>query len=339
VSRELIYAEDVTLATFSLGKVFLSHSSVDKAMVRTLAQDIEAAGYSIWLDERELLPGDKLLERIAEAVSTSRVMLVVISRASVTSKWLRQELTVVSERMVRGECRVIPVLIEDVEIPSELRGLVYADIRSNYSDGLGRIVNAIRQEMEQWAPLFVPADMPLKTLAHTPPAWMSQVSSPAPPFASLNTHHNPTLLRAGNYTREGASKDKWRQRVEAKVGEVVAFDIFYHVDTQEGAILPRKIPAFDLRAELMFVRIDKLIIAHARLSAGNATAVYGSCEVQVHDDPAATFAFVGGEWYRGYSDQPLPLPGGPISFFMGNVAAGCDHQGDIIARFLVVQSR
>jgi hypothetical protein len=56
-----------------------------------------------------------------------RVILVVVSKASVASKWLRYELNVATDRMIKGECRVIPVVIDETPLPAEL-----AKIGSNF---------------------------------------------------------------------------------------------------------------------------------------------------------------------------------------------------------------
>src|SRR4051794_15219003 len=110
-----------------LGKVFISHSSKDKPFVRRLARRLEKEGFGIWLDERELVAGDALGKKISEALDSARAVLVVASKISVDSKWLGFELNKATSRMVKGECRVIPVIAEECELPAEVGGLLYAD--------------------------------------------------------------------------------------------------------------------------------------------------------------------------------------------------------------------
>ncbi|MCX6374846.1 MAG: toll/interleukin-1 receptor domain-containing protein, partial [Armatimonadetes bacterium] len=40
--------------------VFLSHSSKDKAVVRTLVERLRADGLRVWFDEWEIAPGDSI---------------------------------------------------------------------------------------------------------------------------------------------------------------------------------------------------------------------------------------------------------------------------------------
>jgi TIR domain. len=129
--------------------VFVSHSSADKAFVRRLARRIQAERFGVWLDEHELIPGDRLSEKIAEALQDAKVVLVVVSKASVKSKWLAFELNLAAERMVKGTCRVIPVVIGDVEPPAAVQGLLFADFRRSFANGLKAILTALRYEAKQ----------------------------------------------------------------------------------------------------------------------------------------------------------------------------------------------
>ena len=83
------------------GQVFLSHSSVDKSFVRKLTHRIEKEGFRVWLDEKKLIAGDPLGKTISEALDRASVVLVVVSKASVKSRWLSFELNKATERMVK----------------------------------------------------------------------------------------------------------------------------------------------------------------------------------------------------------------------------------------------
>jgi hypothetical protein len=47
-----------------MSSIFLSHNHADKPFVRRLAQDLQAAGARVWLDEAEMLIGDSLIKKI-----------------------------------------------------------------------------------------------------------------------------------------------------------------------------------------------------------------------------------------------------------------------------------
>jgi hypothetical protein len=96
------------------------YASADKAFVRRLKRRLEEEGYETLLDEKDLLVGDPLATKIFEAIHTARVVIVVVSEASVASNWLKHEVNAAARRMVEGRCRLIPVLIGNVEPPAEV---------------------------------------------------------------------------------------------------------------------------------------------------------------------------------------------------------------------------
>jgi hypothetical protein len=130
-------------------RVFLSHSSVDKPFVRKLARFIERVGLQVWLDERAMAPGDQLAREISEGLAASEAVIFVISAASGRSNWLRYELNNVAPRAVAGECLLVPVVIEDATLPSELHGLIYADFRSNAKKGYEAVRAALQPLVEE----------------------------------------------------------------------------------------------------------------------------------------------------------------------------------------------
>jgi len=131
---------------FHLGKVFISHTATDKPFVRRLAARLEKSQFHVWLDEHDLIAGDPLPESIGKALQAAKVILVVVSKASVASKWLRYELNIATERMIKGECRVIPIVIDDTPLPAEVRGLLYADCRKGLASGIPSILTALKHE-------------------------------------------------------------------------------------------------------------------------------------------------------------------------------------------------
>jgi hypothetical protein len=131
------------------GKVFVSHSSLDKPFVRKLAKALEADGFRTWLDEKELLPGDSLAQRVSEGVLQASAVIVVVSKAAITSKWLAFELNKATGRMVDGECLVIPVVIDSVRnLPSEVQGLLYADFSASFKRPMRAVLNALNRDVE-----------------------------------------------------------------------------------------------------------------------------------------------------------------------------------------------
>jgi hypothetical protein len=126
--------------------VFLSHSSADKSFVRGLAVDLAALGHKPWLDEWEISGGESIPTKIAEGIESSDVVLVVLSAASISSKWVENEWQAkhwdeVSSRRVS----VIPILLEDCEIPTLLKTKRYLDFRDDYSTALNDLARTLKK--------------------------------------------------------------------------------------------------------------------------------------------------------------------------------------------------
>ena len=115
--------------------VFISYSHQDKNFVEKFASQLVANKAKVWLDTWELNVGDSLITRVQEAISGASALLVILSKTSVASEWCKKEL---SSGLIREleEKRVVvlPVLIEDCEIPMFLRDKLYADFRDNFDN-------------------------------------------------------------------------------------------------------------------------------------------------------------------------------------------------------------
>lgn len=124
--------------------IFISYSHEDKLNVDLLAAHMVKRNASVWVDTWELNVGDSIIQRVQEAITESDALLVILSKASVESEWCKKEL---SAGMIRelDEKRVVvlPVLLEDCEIPLFLRDKMYADLRKDYDDGLSAIMDAV----------------------------------------------------------------------------------------------------------------------------------------------------------------------------------------------------
>jgi len=127
-------------------RVFVSHSSADRHIAERLAFGLQAMGYGSWFAEWELRPGDSIVTKIEAALSVSDVLLVVLSSRSIASEWVQRELNAVLMAQLSGQnVRVIPVLIEDCEIPALLRDTIYVDLRDEFETGFRMLLDSLRQ--------------------------------------------------------------------------------------------------------------------------------------------------------------------------------------------------
>lgn len=90
--------------------VFVSHASEDKDEVATpLAEALRDRGLRVWLADFELRIGDSLRQKIDRGLASSRMGLVILSRAFIAKGWTNYELDGIVTRAVSGEQVLLPV--------------------------------------------------------------------------------------------------------------------------------------------------------------------------------------------------------------------------------------
>ena len=132
--------------------VFLSHTQVDKPVVERVKSLLEQLGYATWYDLERIDIGDELLPAIGTGVDSTQFFAVFLSRQSVRSRWVLDELRLVYGHFQDGRKRILPILIEDIppdEMPLYIRQIVYADLRARTDEAFiavaGRLDRAIRK--------------------------------------------------------------------------------------------------------------------------------------------------------------------------------------------------
>lgn len=138
-------AESILLFS-SKPQVFLSYASENRDFVESLAKDLRERDIRIWLSNEAIKPGDNLRQKIEEGLKTSGYLLAIISRASIKSNWTQKEFKMALKREQEGKWpRFIPVLLENVKVPSYIGDKVYVDFRNDYKRGVQTIVETIKR--------------------------------------------------------------------------------------------------------------------------------------------------------------------------------------------------
>jgi hypothetical protein len=124
--------------------VFISYSHQDKEFAEKLAVHLVRRKAHVWIDQWELKVGDSILEKIQSAIKTASALLVVLSKASVASEWCKKELSAgLMRELEERRVIVLPLLLEDCDVPMFSREKKHADFRTNYDQGLGETIAAI----------------------------------------------------------------------------------------------------------------------------------------------------------------------------------------------------
>lgn len=88
--------------------------------------------------------GDSLISKVQDAIVGASALLVILSKNSVASEWCKKELNGgLMRELTEKRVVVLPVLLDDCDIPLFLREKMYADFRTDFDDGLRSVLEAV----------------------------------------------------------------------------------------------------------------------------------------------------------------------------------------------------
>jgi hypothetical protein len=98
-----------------MADVFISYASEDRDRAGKLASALSALGWSVWWDRR-IIAGQTFDQAIERELETAKSVVVLWSKHSIASEWVKNEAAVASERGV-----LVPAAIDTVKLPLEFR--------------------------------------------------------------------------------------------------------------------------------------------------------------------------------------------------------------------------
>jgi len=130
-----------------MARVFLSHASPDKPVVRRIADALRAAGHEPWLDEEEILVGQSIPAAVERGLRGADFVVVCLSKAAAERGWVEAErdATLMQQLRERKE-RLLPVRLEEVAPPHLLAPLAYVDLfpdSQSFERGIAQLTRSI----------------------------------------------------------------------------------------------------------------------------------------------------------------------------------------------------
>jgi len=122
-------------------QIFLSHATVDAEFAHTLADDLRAEGWKVWIAPDSIQPGEKWLEAINRGLETSGVFVVALTPNAVASQMVRDETYAAIDLKRLHEIRFTALDVIEARLPVLWRQLQYITFRSSYESGLDKLLH------------------------------------------------------------------------------------------------------------------------------------------------------------------------------------------------------
>jgi len=107
-------------------RAFLSYSRINKEFATKLAKGLRSAGYPIWFDLMDIPTGSRWDDEVENALRDCSIFMIILTPASIASENVKDE---IGYAIDHGK-RILPVLLEDCDVPLRLRRFQYVDFTS-----------------------------------------------------------------------------------------------------------------------------------------------------------------------------------------------------------------
>ncbi len=117
----ITYARSLTTTPIEFYSCFISYSSKDQEFAERLYADLQAKGVRVWFAPHDLPIGARIRPAIDESIHLHDKLLLVLSKHSVSSQWVEQEVetALAKEREQEGRTVLFPIRIDDAVMESK----------------------------------------------------------------------------------------------------------------------------------------------------------------------------------------------------------------------------
>lgn len=126
--------------------IFISYAHADVEFAQRLRAELESRGVNVWVDEKDILVGDSISQKIEEGLTNCHYFCLVLSPTSMTRPWVQREyraaLTIQLSQGGEG-IRILPLKISELSIPPLLQDIRFADFSKGFMAGLYDLCHAI----------------------------------------------------------------------------------------------------------------------------------------------------------------------------------------------------
>jgi TolB-like protein len=159
--------------------IFISYSSHDRLQALSLAEKLRASGYDPWIDQHQIHGANRWGKEIVQAISSSKLVAVLISSSSLLSENVVKELNLAAER----HKHLLPIMLEETDLTEEF---------AYHLTGLHRVAiedsDSILKSLEQLKILTTSGITPIHPTANT--LTSNDIRLAVLPFDDLSREHD-----------------------------------------------------------------------------------------------------------------------------------------------------
>jgi len=120
-------------------RVFLSYAHEDEALVRKVQLRLQRNGFEVWMDKTDIQPGERWEGVIRQAVHDADCFVLCVTRCSVSKdgffeRELKEALEIWKSNL-DTDYRIVPALLENVQLPKELNQFQGVDLTTDKNWG------------------------------------------------------------------------------------------------------------------------------------------------------------------------------------------------------------
>ena len=121
----ITYTGYLNSKAFDCNSCFISYSGKDRNFIEKLNVDLQKEGIRCWFAPEEMKMGDESRQRVNQQIRIHEKLLIVLSKFSIESAWIQQEVeAALEEEKNRDRSVLFPIQIDDSSLDGEKEWLV-----------------------------------------------------------------------------------------------------------------------------------------------------------------------------------------------------------------------
>lgn len=125
--------------------IFICYSRQDRDFVMRLTKSLDCYGYTYFVDVEGIASGDDFAQRIRTAIDDSEIVLLILSKYSNESQWVRNEIRYADFK----NKTIIPINVGRVDLAGSLV-FQLADIEQIYANVQGNLEQEVMAPLNKW---------------------------------------------------------------------------------------------------------------------------------------------------------------------------------------------